>query len=458
MTAQAPAKLTRDELELWKLLELQASQLGQNDDKLLAFIEAAQPGFLRPQHLRPVADLIERAKRGERIRACVSVPPRHGKTETLMHGLAEWISSRPSDLLGYLSYNDHVAGDKSRRVRDVAQMLGVELRGDQNTVGLWRTTAGGGLLAAGVRGSVTSFGFRLLVIDDPVKNREEAESKLLRERLWEQYQGTLVTRLTPDGSVIIVHTRWHDDDLIGRLEKFEQVKYEVINLPAIDSGGVALWPDVWNVATLDERRRIVGEYEWSALFLGKPRPRGGKLFGEPARYTVPDVQGARVVIFCDPAATAKTSADHSVIVVLAMKGIGVEQRADVLDVWRGQVEIPSLVSRLLAYQQHWGAPIHVEAVGGFKGVASMIRSVDPNVRIVEQQPTADKFVRALPVAAAWNDRRVRLPMRAPWLGPFLSVVQSFTGVEDTHDDDVDALSGAWNAGRVLIEGIRRGPQ
>lgn len=452
-----PERLQPDELELWQLLEHEARSLGCNGDELLAFIEAMTPGYMRPRHLQPVVDLINRAKRGERVRACVSVPPRHGKTETILHGMAQWIAERPGDLLAYLSYNERRGQSQSARIRDIALRCGVDLRDDANTKGLWHTLDGGGLIAGGIRGTITGFGTRLLVIDDPIKDREEAESAVLRDANFDQFTGTLLTRLTPDGSVIVIHTRWHEDDLIGRLAQYEEVRWEVINLPALDPvSGSALWPELWNVETLDERRRLIGPYDWHSLFLGQPRPRSGKLFGEPARYSRADVLGARIVIFCDPAATAKTSADHSVICVLATKGIGVEQRADVLDVWRGQVEIPSLVGKLLDYQRHWGAAIHVEAVGAFKGIRQMIRSIDPNVRVIDTQPHGDKFVRALPAAAAWNDGRIRVPMLAPWLPPFLRVVQGFTGVSDAHDDDVDALSGAWNAARVITAGVARG--
>lgn len=439
MSESISKPLTSEELELWQLYETL-----DGGNSLVDFVRLLSPTYTPPRHLLPLANLFSRAER-EAVRACVSVPPRHGKTETILHGIAWFLLRHPDKTIVYVTYADDLAESKSRKARDLAKLAGVPIRKDATKVSEWRTIHGGGLIAAGRKGQITGKGADIFIFDDPIKDREEAESPTIRDSVWDMFTSTAMTRVEPGGSVIVNGTRWHPDDLIGRLMGRQEVRYEYINLPALDENGNALWPDRWPREAMEERRREVGEYDWASLFMGQPRPRGGRVFDEPARYVFPDVEGARILIGCDPAATSKNTSDYSVIAVLCAKGWGIEQVTDVIDVWRGQVEIPVLVDKLLEYQKHWQAPVAIEAVGGFKAVPQMLNRMNPAVRIIPVQTTVDKFTRALPVAAAWKDGRVRLPQRAPWLRDFLNEVLSFTGAGDKHDDQVDALAHGFNA-------------
>lgn len=452
--------LTPEEIALWRLLE---EAVGP--DSLLDFVPRITPAFDRPNHLRDLARAFVRAK-NEPVRLCISVPPRHSKTETILHAVAWWLQARPQDTVAYISYAADIAQSKSRRMRDMARRAGVRLRADSKAVHEWRTEEGGGVLATGVGGPLTGQGANLLIVDDPLKNSEEAESPTIRQNLWEWFESTAMTRVEPGGSVIIVHTRWHDDDLIGRL--IQAGGWEQINLPAIAYEGTAdeaaLWPERWSLADLKTKKREVGAYVWASLFQGEPRPRGGRLFREPTRYKHPLItelgSKARIIVGVDPAATDKTTADHSAIVVMACDGKPgtVEFRGDILEVWRGQVQIPELLQRCLHYSRQYGAPLAVESVGGFKAVPQMLRAMDRGARILEVHPMGDKFQRAQPVAAAWNDGRIRVPTSAPWVAPFLAEVCKFTGVADAQDDQVDALSHAFNSLGKYLPGAKPGFQ
>jgi len=273
--------------------------------------------------------------------------------------------------------------------------------------------------------------------------------------------------------VIVVGTRWHADDLIGRLEASGD--WEVLNLPAIAEEddplgrqpGEALWPERYPVEELEAIKRQIGEWSFAALYEGRPRPRGAAVFGEPARFDFEawKPEAARVIIGADPAASEKTSADYSVAVVLAVEGRGDRMTGRVLDVWRGQVAIPTFTERLRALSAKWyGCPVAVEAVGGFKAIPQMLRQVDPLLRLLEVTVRGDKFTRAQPVAAAWNDGRILIPTSAPWVAAFLDEVQAFSGVRDRKDDQVDALAHAWNslaggrAGALHLDRYNRGPR
>lgn len=456
-----PAPLTEWEVEAWRLAERL-----RGADSLLDFVTLLSPTFERPDHLKQVAEMLARAEH-EPVRGLISMPPRHGKTELILAAMVWWLFRDPRQTIGYVSHTAPFACGRSERARTLAQYCGLQpgsiWRTDEWRV--WSPYPGpqGGVVAVGIDGNLIGKGLNKFVIDDPFKGRPEAESPTIRETIWDRFVGTVIPRLEPldglPGSAFVVHTRWHDDDLIGRLEKQTEVKWERINLPAIDENNRALWPSKWPWAALDERRREVGPFEWAAQYTGHPVPKGGRIFGEPARYVHPDAIDARIVIGCDPAAGGSATSDYSAIVVLAIRGVGINTTVDVLDVWREQCQVSVLVKKLVEYQKHWNARIVVEAVGGFKAVPQMLRSIDPSMRIFEVHPLGSKHDRAQPIAAAWNDvpGRVRVPVEAPWLKAFLDEVCSFTGVKDAHDDQVDALSHAFNIGVRLIEPGQRGP-
>jgi predicted phage terminase large subunit-like protein len=447
--------LTKDEYELWTLLERM-----DGAESLLGFVPTMTRIYEEPRHLAPLALSLYDAEQGRAVRECVSVPPRHGKTEKLLHFIAWYLQRHPDHLLAYISYQAEVAKSKSKKARLLAERAGVALSPDSQAAGEWRTTAGGGLLATGVGGPLTSHGVQVLIVDDPFKNREEAESPIVRQAVHDWFTSTAMTRIEPGGSAFVVHTRWHDDDLIGRLLQDSEVKWGNLNLKAISDAGSALWPTRWPLDALELRRREVGPYNWASLYQGEPRPKGGRVFNEPGRFVAADLNGARIVIACDPAASESTTADHSAIVVMGARGTGLEQIFYVLEVWRGQVTVPQLVAVLHAQQKRWGAPVIVESAGGFKAVAQSLRAIDPYLKVVEVTPLGDKFQRAQPCAAAWNDQRVRVPLdsaQKPWLKPYLDEMRKFTGVKDAQDDQVDATSHAFNAVNKAVSPIVRGP-
>jgi predicted phage terminase large subunit-like protein len=449
-------------------LETMLATLAGGGERLADFILRLSPHRPPPRHVEPLIAVIERARQ-ERVRVCVSMPPRHAKSLTVLHGIAWWLKSAPADTLAYFSYADDLARSKSRIARRLALDAGVRLASDSANLSEWRTIEGGGLLAGGAGGGLTGHGVSgLLVVDDPLKNREEADSPVIRNRVWEWLNEVGYTRME-GASAICIGTRWHQDDLIGRLEATGE--WQMLSFPAIAeeadqlgrAPGDALWPERFPVEELETIRRQIGEWSFASLYQGLPRPRGTSVFGEPHYFDLSSwtPAGARVVIGADPAASEKTSADWSVALVLAIEGRGDRVIGRVLDLWRGQVTIPVFTEQLRRLSRRWwNAAIAVEAVGGFRAVPQLLRAVDPLLRLTEVKLHGDKFQRAQAVAAAWNDGRVLVPTSAPWLASLLAEVGSFTGVRDAHDDQVDALAHAWNslqAGTVRVAHLNRGP-
>lgn len=488
----APAKtgaLSPEELALWYELE---SLAGSNS--LLDWVPMMSPTFQRPEHLRELAEVLVRSQ-FEPVYATIAVPPRHSKTETLVHSVPWRLLRDPTCEIAYCTYEANLAYSKSRRMREIAQQVGVKLKKASQGVQEWQTAEGGRLIATGVGGPLTGRGAKLLIIDDPLKNREEAESTVIRQKIWDWFTSTALTRVEPGGSVIVCHTRWHDDDLIGRIKREfagedAGPKWTHIAMPAVaetlESLTVngetvetvhrrALWPSRWSLPELDKKRKLVGEYDWSALYQGEPRPKGGRLFQAATRYQFANlVEGkepCKIVIGADPAATEKTNADFSAIVVCSFTGSWDKEdpsnienlgfRGDILEVWRGQVSVPEFVKRLRDIAVKWGAPIAVEAVAGFKAVPQMLRALDKTLRIIEAPVAGDKFTRSLPVSAAWNYGRIRIPddvSNNTWTHDFLAEIEKFTGVKDKHDDQVDALAHAYNVAQTLMPTLVKRPQ
>lgn len=476
-------------------------------ENLTEFITRVDPDEPPPRHLMPVIDVLEQA-RLRPIRMAIDMGPGHAKTKTLLRGIAWWLGKSPADLCAYVTHSDSQAREKSRIAKETLERSGGKLSqsGDSN----WKTPQGGGLVARGSKGGLTGKRIPgLLVYDDPYKDAQEARSPAVNSMVIERFKGVAFTRLQ-GGSIIVLHTRWAMDDLIGYILK--HLKWDHISIPTVcdevgrhtggrgdekngvDSFGRHLgevsWPEKYpydlcleedsrsdvqkkvdelsgktyrpvrkicgHDGHLIEIRKTIGEHMWAALYQGKPRPEGMAIFHEPGRFSLKDFKwtGKRGVISIDPAATAKTSADYSAIAVLAMEGYGLNARMWLVDMIRIQVEIPELVSRARRIQLLTRLMVGVEAVSGFKGVGQALRAIAARdasgrpigtLRVLDVTPgSRDKFTRAQPVAAAWNDDRFLVPTDVEWADGLIERFQRFTGVGNQEDDEVDACSQGWN--------------
>lgn len=206
------------EEEQAELLALSEVEYGY--PRLADFICEHCPTEPPPPHLGPLISLIERARRGERVRACLHMPPRHSKTTTILRGLVWYLMSAQADTCAYATYSGEVGWEKSGIARNFALQVGLRLAADSKAKNLWKTPSGGGMYGTGVGGPLTGRGVDgLMIVDDPFSNPEEAMSPVIREKVWKWFNGVVYTRLQKRASVIVVHTRWHPDDLIGRLMK-----------------------------------------------------------------------------------------------------------------------------------------------------------------------------------------------------------------------------------------------
>lgn len=448
------------------------------------WIERTNPKQGRiPEHLGKLVALFERAMR-ERVFAIVSMPPRHAKSTTVRRALAYSILRHPDRLNGFVTYATGYARTHSRAVRKVVLAEGGRVAADAANVDNWRTPEEGGLSVTGRDGQLTGKGFGgLLVADDLIKNRAEAESVAARDKLSESFDQDLFTRSEPPyGSIIVVATRWHEDDQTGRLERERNddgsPAWEVLNLPAIRDpktgdptdgpDGVALWPERYPLEALAKIRKKLGPYGWWSLYQGRPRPRDGKVFKVAARWQQRPGFG-RFVLAVDPAGSSKTRSNHTVAVALYVVGSGAEMRAWLVGLRRFQLEPPQAARELLIFQRRFGAKLHIEASRDGVAQAAELEKLAPGLDVELLQAVGDKYLRAQSLSAAWNgdllrgeEQRFFVPERAELidctneeLANYLRVMEKFTGLGDAEDDDVDATAHAWNAaassgGEVIV--------
>ena len=216
----------------------------------------------------------------------IFMPPRHGKSELASKRFPAWCLGRdPRRQIIAASYNSDLANDFGRNVRNIVGspeftevFNGVSLATDSAAANRMNTNKGGAYVAAGVGTAITGRGANIALIDDPLKDREEADSQRRRDLVWDWYRSTLFTRLMPNGAVVLIQTRWHEDDLAGRLLEAEGDQWEVLDLPAISKQDEALWPEWYPLPVLERIKATIGAREWSALYQQQPQPDEGTYF------------------------------------------------------------------------------------------------------------------------------------------------------------------------------------
>lgn len=445
---------------------------------LIDWVAALWPHLDRYDYFAPYAEALESAIGGS-LRMWFAAPPQHGKSQFTLRAFLWWARFFPAKRHAYVTYNKDAAKERSQEFRQLAIEAGFIVRGPWSLLTLEGepgtpltvvrfTSIMGGLTGSPIDG--------VCVIDDPVEDADAARSPKIRRRFEQWWIAVARARRHKGTSFIGMGTRWHIDDPGGYLTAKQNFKY--VNLKAIATPKNAGDIDAKGCVISDPLKRKPGEslapfkppeffdeertniYWWSAMYQGEPVPMGANVFAEPgtvlveadgkevprgARYYLEMPKIFRTGAFgLDLAYTAKTAADWSIVV----EGIVVGDDLYITNVIRKQCEATDFAMTLHSLAaKHRGWKMRWYASGTEKGAAQFIRKqlrkggADP---FKVMTAVGDKFVRAIGVAARWNAGRVLLPdpeeFDVPWLVDFLEVITRFTGVDDEHDDDVDALS------------------
>jgi hypothetical protein len=470
--AEEPLSL-RDDLDrrIYEISEQKRQALASTQvealSSTLGVFERVSPHLAKPTWLKPFVTALDDAILKGDVKLCFSAPVQHGKSTVIAHALIFAALVRPGKHHAYSTYSDSRATDVMLEVKRLAEHAGLTPHSRHNVLTLANGTSirfvgmGGSLTGAPVSG--------LHVVDDPLKNRAEANSKLIRDRIYEWFFDVGETRRHPGSSVIVMMSRWHLDDLIGRLTAQEKWRY--LRIPAIcDSNddplgrqiGEALWPAQRSLKWLEPFKRR--EVTWQSLYQGQPRAIGDTLFNA-ATYWEGDLPSLPYtpVYGADLAYTAKTRADHSVL--LHGRWYPALGKLYLINCLRAQVQADKFTDMMGA---HWRLePGRVWWFGNTveKGAAQLIKRLIP--RFEHHLASEDKYVRALPTAEQlWNQQHILVPKGASWTEAFVDEVIDFTGVSDAEDDQVDALAaigalclamwppGSGDFNRLLLDRLR----
>lgn len=322
-------------------------------------------------------------------------------------------------------------------------------------------TQKGAFYAVGVGGPLTGRGAHLLLIDDPVKNREDADSEVIRKKTKDWYTSTAYTRMMPGGRIVIIQTRWHADDLSGwLLDEHAHEDWVRLDLPAIDDAGKALWPEQYDIDALEQIRRAIGPRDWSALYQQRPTPEEGHYFKADWFRPVaklPDPATLRVYGGSDYAVTEK-GGDYTVHIVI---GVDPEDRIYILDLWREQASsdrwVDSFCDLVLAHKPMGWA----EETGQINsGVGPFLTKEQRRRKAFvarETFPTrADKAVRAQSIRGRAAASGIYYQSDAPWWPELRSELLTFPAGK--HDDQVDALGLVGQLLDRMLVGEKQRPQ
>lgn len=355
------------------------------------------------------------------------------------------------------SHTTELAEKWGRKVRNLISehgaTLAANLSQDSQAAGRWSLATGGEYYAAGVGTGIAGFRADGAIIDDPIRSREDADSETVREKTWEWYKSDLLTRLRPGGFVVLIQTRWHEDDLAGRaIEEMTKGgdKWAVLSLPAEAEEddalgrepGEWLWDDQYGYAKFLAREKATQiPRNWSALYQQRPTPETGDYFKEiwlkpyhkaPARETL------SVYMASDYAVTSN-GGDYTVHVVV---GIDPEGHLWLLDLWRKQSSSKAWVEAWCDLVCEWKPYLAAEEQGQIRsGVGPFLdqRAIERQAWCGREQfPTrGDKAVRAQAIRGRMELIGLHVPVKAPWYPALRAELLSFPAGK--HDDQVDAL-------------------
>ena len=442
--------------EILNNLDALEKELAKEDYSV--YLEYTHFGRYRPsRHSDLICDYLMRVERGEIDRLMIFMPPRHSKSMTVTETFPSWFIGRnPNRRVIEVSYGDSLARRFGKANRQKIELFGEELFGirlsrDVNSVTSWDVEGHrGGMISVGIGGGITGQGADLLIIDDPIKNRKEADSLTYRNMLWNEWQNTLSTRLQPGGRVILILTRWHEDDLAGRLLEHEPERWTVLSLPAIcDSEndllgrkiGEPLWPEYgFDEKWAEETKKTVGSRTWNALYQQRPTPPSGAIIHRSwfKYYREAPAQMDEYIQSWDFA--FKDTDDGSFVVgqVWGRKGAN----KYLLDQVRAKLSFTESIRAIISLTSKWPqaqAKLIEDRANGTAIINTLRNQVSGMLPVM---PSGTKVERLNAVSPQFEAGNVYIPHPsiAPWVHDYVEELVAFPNAPT--DDQVDATSQA----------------
>lgn len=411
---------------------------------LLSYCKGAYEPFAFPKHIQTIAKCLRAIECGKIKRLIITVPPRHGKSMLCSQYFPAWFLGRnPTKFIISASYGQELSGDWGGKVKQQMQdpffhklFPGCALKEDSQSKSRLETTAGGQYFAVGAGGVITGRGAHLLLIDDPIKNREDAESPTMQQKLVDWYKSVARTRLMKDGSIVVIMARWNPVDLVGWIENNSAHEGWVkIDLPALSEDGLPLWPEMYSKSALEDIRKTIGDYDWASLYLQKPFDSISKPFRP--EWLIPEIPNPELdmiarVTFIDPAVSLKTIADETAIVTIGVQAI--TGKIYDLEVIHGRWTKDEIVQQARACFMRQNSHLFVvENVGAQDWLRQdLLKEEIPAIGYV---PDKDKILKAHEIQHFFEDGRMRINNR-----DLQRQLIEFPNGE--HDDIADALISA----------------
>lgn len=411
------------------------------------------------RHHLAMLDHLEDVSSGKIDRLMLLLPPGHGKSAyASVLFPAWWFKRHPASSIIAASHTADLASHFARRVREVvreqATVLGYDLTREERAAARWRTTNRSDYFACGIRGPITGRRADLVLIDDPIKSHTEADSQSARDSLWNWYRSDLATRLKPSGRIVLIMTRWHQDDLGGRLLEADS-DWTVVKFPALAEmddplgrrPGEALWPEWEDETALDRKRRTVGTRVWQALFQQNPAPDSDALFTTARTLIVEEApKFVSEVRAWDLAATLPTEGRDPDWTVGLKLGVTQGGQYVVTDIIRFRAGPTDVANTIVSTATQDGTETIVglpqdPGQAGKQQIAWLTHRL-AGYRVRASPETGSKLLRATLPAAAIDAGNISL-LRAPWNRSFLDELREFP--QGRKDDQVDALSRAFTA-------------
>jgi predicted phage terminase large subunit-like protein len=429
------------------------------------------------RHFQAMQEILDKVTAGELRRVYFQIPIRHGKSEhNTIRYAAYRIERDPRTKVIVLSYNEDKALEFSRAIRDLVVKRGVKLS-RRTADSDWVTEAGGGVKAYGAGTGVAGVNADIIIIDDPIGKREEAESETVRNSRWLWLTNDVLGRCEPHTAVLFTMSRWHEDDLAGRLRAQFSDLWHILDLPGRAEykrdrkgniieydflgreEGDVLWPELRDEQWHDEQRRLMLEYGYASLIQGRPRPMEGGMFKWKWWKHLPELPSDIIyfVRYWDMAGTEDQGQDPD-YTVGALLGRRMDGTTVICNVVRGQWSVAERDAVILQTARHDAARYYGRCwwwfetqtgIGGKESTNSLQAWVQAYGLPCSQEPAiTKKETRATPLASAAESGNVyvledeHLPEDQQWVTTFKSEMNVVFGGK--HDDQADAASGAFN--------------
>ena len=429
---------------------------------LLEYAKFQMPEYQTPAHIQLLAHKLEEVERGNIKRLAIFMPPRHGKSQLTSQFFPAWYLGRnPSKFVIATTYAQDLADDFGRSVRNQIQdedynriFNDCTLSKDSSSVRRFHTTGSGVYYAVGAGGAITGRGAHLLLIDDPIKGREDADSDAMRSNLIDWYRSTAYSRLMPGGSIILIQTRWHEDDLAGWiLRETSHEPWEVIELPAVldekaskilkRPKGQALWPEAYDKKRLEEIKKTAGSREWNSLYMQRPSAEEGNIlkrywWKEWKEDNPPECN--YILQSWDTAYTVKSTSDYSAVTTWGIFEHNGIQNAILLSARRERWEFPELKAEAInLYNEFKPDVVLIEAkASGWSLIQELQRAGIPITPFNPKK--ADKKTRAHSVTPLFESGRVWYPSSKYWAEDVINQCAQFPS--SNYDDLVDSTTQA----------------